>query len=335
MHHSGEFSFQVDRNDIGQRLDVVITAHIPGCSRAYASSLISEGSIQVHGARKKPGYRVKAGEAISALIPPPKPISAQPEPMDIDVVHEDDDLIVINKPPGLVVHPAPGNPTGTLVNGLLHHCPDLKGIGGEIRPGIVHRLDKDTSGILVVAKTASALTHLAHQFKTRQIQKTYLALVGGDVTPDTGRISLPIGRHPVDRKRMAALARARGKHPKKGRHREAETRWAVEERFEGACLLKLYPTTGRTHQLRVHCSTIGYPIIGDPVYGGIRARRLPALKNTHGDRLSANRQMLHAWKITFTHPASGEQDTFSAAPPQDMAELICALRFVGKGVQTL
>ena len=251
--------------------------------------------------------------------------------MDIDVVHEDGDLIVINKPPGLVVHPAPGNPTGTLVTGLLHHCPDLKGIGGEIRPGIVHRLDKGTSGILVVAKTASALSHLAHQFKTRQIQKTYLALVGGDITPDTGRISLPIGRHPVDRKRMATPARARGKHPKEGRHREAETRWAVEERFEGACLLKLYPRTGRTHQLRVHCSAIGHPIIGDPVYGGVRAGRLPALKSTNGDRLSANRQMLHAWKITFTHPASGEQGTFSVAPPQDMAELICALRSRGNG----
>lgn len=325
MHRSGEFSFQVDRDDVGQRLDVVITAHIPACSRAYASSLISRGSIQVQGIRKKPAYRIKAGETISALIPPPKPISAQPEPMDIDVVYEDHDLIVINKPPGLVVHPAPGNPTGTLVNGLLYHCPDLKGIGGEIRPGIVHRLDKDTSGVLVVAKTSSSLTHLAHQFKTRQIKKTYLALVRGNTASNSGCISLSIGRHPVDRKRMATMARARGRGVKGGRHREAETRWAVEERFEGACLLKLYPRTGRTHQLRVHCAAIDHPIIGDPVYGRIRVRRLPILNNTDGGP-PVERQMLHAWKISFSHPASGKEKTFSAPLPEDMADIISILR---------
>ncbi len=327
MHHSGESSFQVDNDDVGQRLDVVITAHIPACSRTYASSLINKGNIRVQGICKKPGYRVKAGEMISALIPPPRPISAHPESMDLDVAYEDDDLIVINKPPGLVVHPAPGNPTGTLVNGLLYHCPDLRGIGGEIRPGIVHRLDKDTSGIMVVAKTSPALTHLAHQFKTRQIQKTYLALVRGDMASDTGCISLPIGRHPVDRKRMSAMARDRGGNVGRGRHRDAETRWAVKERFNGACLLRLYPRTGRTHQIRVHCMAIGHPIVGDPVYGRVRSKKIPALEAADaGDSPPVKRQMLHAWKIRFTHPASGKVETFSAPLPQDMAGIVSALR---------
>jgi len=317
----GEFTVRVSPADVGKRLDTVIADNIPECSRSYASHLINQGNIQVQGINKKPGYRVKTSDIISALIPAPTPISFHPEPMDMEIIFEDDDLIVINKPAGLVVHPAPGHESGTLVNGLLYHCPDLKGIGGEIRPGIVHRLDKDTSGAIIVAKHADALHHLAGQFKSRKVEKTYFAIVRGKLSTKTGRISLPIGRHPVDRKRMTAAGSGRG------RHREAETRWKILEEFEAATLLKLNPLTGRTHQIRVHCAAIRHPIIGDSVYGGRNG--LKDIRTGKGHPLqveSVKRQMLHAGKIEIIHPASEKPVAFEAPLPPDMTHLIQALR---------
>lgn len=321
IHNRGEFSIRVGPSDAGKRLDTVIAYHIPECSRSYAAHLINDGKIQVQGLQKKPGYRVKISDHILAFIPPPKAISFKPEAMDIDIVYEDNDLIVINKRPGLVVHPAPGHETGTLVNGLLYHCPDLKGIGGEIRPGIVHRLDKDTSGIIVVAKNSTALNHLAHQFKTRRIKKTYLAIVQGKMASEAGRISLPIGRHPVDRKRMSAGENGRVKR------REAETYWSVKEEFAFTSMLEVNPLTGRTHQIRVHCAAIHHPIVGDPIYGGKKAwKSITSKHNQPHLSESVERQMLHAWKIGLAHPNSEKQITFEAPIPNDISDLIKALR---------
>jgi 23S rRNA pseudouridine1911/1915/1917 synthase len=218
---------------------------------------------------------------------------------------------VINKPPGLVVHSAPGHFSGTLVNALLHHCPDLGAIGAEIRPGIVHRLDKDTSGTLVVAKNAATLEHLAVQFKNRTVIKDYLALVHGEMSADSGTIRLPVGRHPVDRKRMST-------HSRKGR--EAETGWRVVRRLGGFTLLELRLKTGRTHQIRVHCAAIQRPIVGDPVYG----RRKVAADHVeiHALLASVGRQMLHAWRLEIVHPCRGERMAFESPLPEDMGRLI-------------
>jgi len=308
-------SIAIDESKAGTRLDSFVAAHIPSCSRSYAASLISQGEITVGDAIRKPGYRIKAGDRVSVAIPPPQPIEALPEPIDLDVIYEDGSLIVINKPPGLVVHPAPGHTRGTLVNGLLYHCPDLKGIGGDIRPGIVHRLDKDTSGLIVVAKEPLALNDLADQFRYREVKKAYLAVVQGEVAQDTGEVNLPIARHPVDRKRMSAVHEGSKRSAGAGRLRKAETAWTVRERYGDATLLLLYPRTGRTHQIRVHCAAIEHPIIGDPVYGRSRGK-------ASRERISADRQMLHAWRISFLHPASGIRMDLEAPIPQDMERLI-------------
>jgi 23S rRNA pseudouridine1911/1915/1917 synthase len=226
---------------------------------------------------------------------------------------------VINKNPGLVVHPAPGHYSGTLVNALLYHCPDLSGVGGEIRPGIVHRLDKNTSGTLVVAKTASAHEDLARQFKDRRVQKKYLALVFGEMTATAGTIELPIGRHPVDRKRMSTKSR-------KGR--KAKTAWRVRKQFRGMTLLELDLKTGRTHQIRVHCAAVGHAIIGDPVYCPRKyLKKLPQhLANITDDVFnsikSVQRQMLHAWKLGFVHPHTGDWMVFESPLPADMREIL-------------
>jgi 23S rRNA pseudouridine1911/1915/1917 synthase len=236
-------------------------------------------------------------------------------------LYQDRDILVLNKQAGLVVHPAPGHSSGTLVNALLFHCPDLEGIGGVIRPGIVHRLDKDTSGAMVVAKNANALENLAKQFKARTVQKKYLALVYGDLQGDEGAIKLPIGRHPTHRKRMSTTTR-------KGR--AAETFWRVRERFQGITLLELTLKTGRTHQIRVHCATVNHPVVGDPMY---RPRKL--LINRNQSNLSPQiirllktipRQMLHAWRLEFAHPQTGKWMFFECPVPQDMQLLIDELQ---------
>ena len=320
---NGAFTIIAEKSDAGQRLDAVVAAHLPVCSRSLAATLIAGNHILVDRQPKKPGYRIKSGDLIQGHIPAAEPVEYEPEPIPLDILYQDPHIIVINKPPGLVVHPAPGHRRGTLVNALLFHCPDLGAIGGEIRPGIVHRLDKDTSGTMIAAKNAAAQEKLARQFKAREVQKNYLALVYGDVPSDTGQITLPIGRHPVDRKRMSTTTR-------KGR--AAETIWKVRERLAGLTLLELNLKTGRTHQIRVHCATIGHPVVGDPVY---RPRKLFSnLKDKlphHSwpviDALkSAGRQMLHAWQLSLTHPHSGQYMTFESPLPADMEVLLVILR---------
>ncbi|MCJ8500464.1 RluA family pseudouridine synthase [Desulfatitalea alkaliphila] len=316
---SERFERHVSAVEAGIRLDSFIADHLPGVSRSRAAALVRQGAIQVDGASRKPSYKVTPGDTIAGCIPPPTIPDLMPEPLPLDVLFEDESLIVIAKPAGLVVHPAAGHADGTLVNALLHHCPDLAGIGGERRPGIVHRLDKDTSGVMVVAKNDAAHQALSDQFKARHIQKRYLALVWGSPGENCGTIDLPIGRHPVDRKRMAVVP---------GRGRSACTLWFVRERFGGyATLLTLDLKTGRTHQIRVHCQAIRHPIIGDPVYGRRPSRsqvRHPG--SAHHILGQAERQMLHAARLCFAHPLTGAKMTFEAPLPEDMVILIEQLR---------
>jgi 23S rRNA pseudouridine1911/1915/1917 synthase len=315
MQTQSGFIVFVDESDAGKRLDVVVASIISDCSRSYAAKLIAEGHIHVKDENKRPGYRVKSGEKIKANIPDPISVVFQPEPIEIDILYEDQDLIAINKKAGMVVHPAPGHSAGTLVNALLHHCPDIGNISGEIRPGIVHRLDKDTSGSLVIAKNSITHENLSRQFKARRIKKEYLTLVHGEMASDSGSINLPIGRHPVHRKRMSTKS-------KKGR--EAETVWEVYERFKSATLIKILLKTGRTHQIRVHCAAMNHPVMGDRVYGTKKAGR--DLFNKIGIKEMVKRQMLHAWRLKIFHPTLQKEMSFESPIPQDMKECITILR---------
>jgi 23S rRNA pseudouridine1911/1915/1917 synthase len=315
MQNKNAFTILVEPPDSGKRLDRYIASCISECSRSIATNLIRNGEIRVQGMVRKPGYRVKAGDEICGCIPPPTPVLFKPEPIPIEILHEDDDIIVINKQPGLVVHPAPGHYSGTLVNALLHHCPRLNGIGGALRPGIVHRLDKDTSGVLVVAKNDRAHIHLSRQFKSRRVKKKYLTLVYGRMESDSGSVSLPIGRHPVDRKKMSTNSR---------KSRIAETTWQRIERFERATLIEVNLKTGRTHQIRVHCAAIKHPVMGDKVYGYRKiGRNVTYSKNLFE---SVPRQMLHAWRILLTHPVTEEKVSFEAPIPSDMQAVMTTLR---------
>jgi 23S rRNA pseudouridine1911/1915/1917 synthase len=314
MNRGDEFSFPADAAASGIRLDVFLAARLPNSSRAFASQLISTQAVKVNGKPGKPGYRLKPGDVVTGCIPPPRPSGFLPEPIQLQILFEDEHIVVINKQPGLVVHPAPGHYSGTLVNGLLYHCPDLGAIGDELRPGIVHRLDKDTSGTLVAAKNAAALEHLAGQFKHRLVAKDYLALVHGDMPAESGTIRLPIGRHPVDRKRMSIRSR---------KAREAETGWRVARRLGGVSLLEIHLKTGRTHQIRVHCAAIQRPIVGDPVYGRRKAAADSA--GVHALITRVRRQMLHAWRLEIVHPFTRERMRFESPLPADMEELIARL----------
>lgn len=305
------FTLEVEPQEAGVRLDLLVATRVSELPRGQASLLIQEGLIRAGGRTRKPGYRVRPGETIDGTIPPPSPVSFLPEAMSLDILYEDRDLIVINKAAGIVVHPAPGHPDGTLVNGLLYHCPDLEGIGGELRPGIVHRLDRDTTGALVVAKNGSAHAELARQFKSREVGKIYVALVYGGFLDDSGTISLPIGRHPVARKKMSTTSR---------QGREAETEWRVLERFDRVTLLELTLKTGRTHQIRVHCAAMGHPVFGDPVYGRGRKSAMPAGIG------KVDRQMLHARRLSLTHPRTGERMVFDAPLPEDFQGILDQLR---------
>ncbi len=306
------FHFVVDSSQGGIRLDVFIASQLTDLSRSHIAHLIQEEQVTVNTFVKKPGYRIRAGDQISGIIPAAEMVHIEPQPLELDIIHEDQDLVVVNKQPGLVVHPAPGHDSGTLVNALLYHFPDIGPIGGQLRPGIVHRLDKDTSGIIIVAKNSASLAHLSAQFSARTIRKTYLALVYGQMKTDSGRIDLPIGRHPIDRKRMSVGS---------PRSRAAETTWKTRKTFTGLSLLQLNLKTGRTHQARVHCAAIGHPIVGDPVYGKRRPDRgLP--RPVAGIVGKIGRQMLHAWKLTFTHPATDDSLSFTAPLAGDMHELI-------------
>jgi 23S rRNA pseudouridine1911/1915/1917 synthase len=281
----------------GERLDKYLAEQCQ-ISRSYAKKLISEGQVTVNGRSAKASQKLNIGDRIVAEILPPSPISLAPEAIPLKVIYEDNDLIVIDKPAGLVVHPAAGHHSGTLVNAILAHCPDLGTIKGTIRPGIVHRLDRDTSGLMMVAKNDAAHASLSRQIKQRSIKKGYLALLVGHLSPDQGAIEAPIGRHPKDRKRMAVVSGGR----------EARTAYKVIEYFDGYTLVEAMPETGRTHQIRVHFAAIGHPIFGDPVYG----KRSPLL----------GRQFLHAYKLGFTLPSSGKYVEFKAELPPDLDDVL-------------
>ena len=313
------FSFRVGHAQAGVRLDSLVATEIDYCSRSFAATLIRQGCVTVDGFLKKPGYSVKPGETVSGKLSPPEVPSFIPENIPLHILYEDAELLVVDKQPGMVVHPAPGHSRGTLVNALMYHCPDLAGISGSLRPGIVHRLDKDTSGALVVAKNTRAMHQLAAQFKSREVRKKYLALVYGIPCDDAGSLDSPIGRHPVDRKKMSITTHT---------PRSALTKWRILEKFFGASLLELDIRTGRTHQIRVHCKAMGHPVIGDPVYGNRGdKKRLAAVSPELGRAVMAlDRQMLHAWQLSFVHPVTGERMTVKAPIPPDMTGLIDRLR---------
>jgi 23S rRNA pseudouridine1911/1915/1917 synthase len=297
------------------RLDAYLAAHIPDLSRSQARHLILSGAIRVDGSLQRPAYRVKKGDCITGALPDPSRLSLTPDPRELHILYEDGALIALNKPPGLVVHPAPGHWSKTLVNALLFRYPELRGVGDPARPGIVHRLDKDTSGVLVVARTSFAHQHLLRQFKTRQAVKSYLAIVQGTPKSEEGWIALSIGRHPKDRKRMST------KSPK---GRAAETRWRIRQHFHDACLLEIGLKTGRTHQVRVHCAALGCPVAGDPVYGK-RKRRETHDPQASGRLYRVHRQMLHAWRLEVIHPVTSAPLRFEAPVPEDMKRLILEL----------
>jgi 23S rRNA pseudouridine1911/1915/1917 synthase len=308
-------SFCATIQDKDERLDQFLALHVEGLTRSRAQELIRGGFAQANGRTTKPGYRLKTGDSIALSLPPARPYHLVPEQVVFGVIYEDSSLIVLNKPPGVVIHPAPGHHTGTLVHGLLQHCRDLSGIGGELRPGIVHRLDKDTSGLMVVAKNDKAHAFLAAQFKAKQVIKQYIALVHGIVKGDQGIVDLPIARHPVRRKEMAVM-------PSGGR--EAVTHWRKIEEISGSfSLLAVTPRTGRTHQIRVHLSHNGHPVVGDPVYGFRKTWWKKHFPHGQGE---VKRQMLHAERLGFIHPDSGMPCEFSAPLPEDMKHVLDLLR---------
>ena len=286
------------------RLDKLLLERHPDFSRSRIEGLVKAGFVTVNGVvAEKAGQKVSDEDNIEVFVPPPVPAIPEPEDIPLDVVFEDDDIIVVNKRPGMVVHPAPGHFTGTLVNALLHHCPCLSGIGGAARPGIVHRLDQDTSGLVVVAKTQAAMDALAKAFSDhKSVEKTYLAVCRGRPRLDSGRIETLIGRHPVDRKRMAIVER-NGKR--------AVTNWRVLDVQRGLSVIECKIETGRTHQIRVHMASLGCPVAGDSVYG----------KPSMDRRMETPpaRQMLHAWKLRLRHPVTREEMSFTAPVPEDMA----------------
>ncbi len=302
----------VGEADAGQRIDVVLAA-ITGITRSQVRRWIEAGCVRVNGRASRASLRVALGDRVEMETSDPLPSDVQAEDIPVSVLYEDDDLVVVDKPAGLVVHPAPGHESGTLVNALLHHCRDLAGIGGVRRPGIVHRLDRGTSGVLVVAKCDAAHTGLAEQFRDHSIERIYRALVRGVPTADSGRIDLPIGRHRTDRRRMSVHA---------SRARESHTRWSVLSRFPakaagrpGNSWLEIHPETGRTHQIRVHLASAGLPIVGDPVYG----RPTGAHTRAADAALSLDRPALHAAVLGFVHPTRGEEMRFEAELPPDLA----------------
>ena len=285
------------------RLDVV-AAEMGECSRSQAAKWIEQGLCRVNGSvRAKTGFSVNPGDAVELTIPDPVELTVEKEDIPLEILYEDEDVAVVNKPWGMVVHPAPGHPDGTLVNALLYAMDDLSGIGGVKRPGIVHRLDKDTSGLLMIAKNDQAHESLSEQLRERTMDKRYLAVVDGEMKDPSGRIEKPIARSKKDRKKMAV--------DPEGRY--ALTEWTLKENLRGAALLEVHILTGRTHQIRVHMQSIHHPVAGDPIYGmknGVKAPRL----------------MLHAWRLSFTHPRTGERLSFCAQPPETFARTVEKLR---------
>jgi 23S rRNA pseudouridine1911/1915/1917 synthase len=314
---STEMRFVVSENQAGLRLDVFLAQADESFSRSQIKNAIEEGDVTVNGKEPKVSQHLKAGDLVELHLEAAIDAIAVPQDIPLNIVYEDASIIVINKPAGMVVHPAPGNADQTLVNALLFHCHDLSGIGGVLRPGIVHRLDKETSGLIVAAKSDEAHRKLSAQFEKHDVHKKYVALVWGDVKGQTGEIVLPVGRHPVDRKKMSTKSR-RGK--------DALTLWKVRERYGVATLLDVEIKTGRTHQIRVHLTERGYPVIGDAVYGN--PSKLQTVKDAalKAQLKSFSRQALHAAQLSFLHPQSGERVVFAAPLPEDMENLRALLR---------
>lgn len=302
-----EFECIVAEEQKGQRIDQFLS-RLPelGLSRSQVHRLIASGNVRINREIPKPSYKVKFNDRIAVIIPPPPELTVKGKNLPLDIVYEDDDIIVVNKSKGMVVHPAPGNYSGTLVNALLFHCGHLATLGAPLRPGIVHRLDKDTSGLLVAAKNDAAYHSLAAQFRDRTVEKTYLALVHGSIKNPEGMVEARIGRHPFHRKKMTVLKTQKG--------REALTHYKVIERFKRYALVEVKIKTGRTHQIRVHLSFIGHPLVGDPTYGGKR------------EGLKVSGQLLVAQKLAFTHPRTGKRMQFEVNMPEQMREFISLIR---------
>lgn len=297
--------YTVTEGEVGTRMDVLLAEHF-SVTRTAAARLIEEGAATVNGKTVAKNYKLRDGDCIAFEQPPVKEVETKAEDIPLTIVYEDEDIAVIDKPKGMVVHPAAGNEEGTLVNALLYHMGDrLSGIGGERRPGIVHRIDKDTSGLLVIAKNDFAHTVLSEGLKTHAIDREYMAVAVGGFKDDAGTVNKPIGRNPRDRKKMAVVADGR----------EAITHYTVAERFHGYTLLAVKLETGRTHQIRVHMSSIGHPLLGDEVYGGKSTLKFPL-----------EGQTLHAYRLTLTHPRSGETMTFESPLPAYFEALLKKLR---------
>jgi 23S rRNA pseudouridine1911/1915/1917 synthase len=290
----GRLEFLSEAGDAGSRLDHFLAARVTDLSRSRIQALMEEGHVIVNGEAKLRSCKLRGGEQIVLTVPQTIASENLPENIALEILHEDEDLVVINKPAGLVVHPAPGHAGGTLVNALLHHCTELSGIGGIERPGIVHRLDKETSGCLVAAKNDAAHQSLTEQFAGREVRKIYLAIAAGILKKPKGTINVPLGRHPVYRQKMGVLLRGGG--------REAVTDWLVLAPLSCGTLVQCTLHTGRTHQIRVHLKHLGHPVVGDEVYG---------------KRGAFSRQMLHAWKLGFAHPRTGNPLDFTAPIPPD------------------
>jgi len=297
-----------DRQHLNLRLDRFVAGELPDLSRTYLQHLIDEGLLLVDGQRRRSAFKVTPGEVVTVALPVPKTFELEPQDIPLAILYEDSDILVINKPAGMVVHPAPGHPRDTLVNAVLHHAPGIS-VQGSTRPGIVHRLDKDTSGVMVVAKTDRAQTALAGQWQSREVGKHYVALVAGVVEEDEATVDAPIGRDAVDRQRMSTSRSGR----------DAVTHLTVAERFAEATLLDVEIETGRTHQIRVHLTFIGHPVVGDGIYGNKVAARIAS-------SLGVKRQFLHAASLSFSMPGSGEARTFSAPLPDDLVEVLARLR---------
>lgn len=301
----------------GKRVDTALPHLLDGLTRSQIKRLIEKELILIGGEPVKPSRKLEAGEIVRAVLPEPEPLDALPEDIPIDIIYEDEYIAVVDKPPGMAVHPGAGVRSGTLVNALLYRCKDLSGIGGKIRPGIVHRLDKDTSGVMVIAKNDMAHNSLVDQFKSRTVGKRYLAVVEGNLKMDSGEFASKIGRHPVDRKRMSSRTKT---------GREALTRWKVIKRFKDAVLVEAEPKTGRTHQIRVHFSENGFPILADAVYG--QKKRKTGAVAAAAEKIG--RQALHASKLRFLHPKTGKTMEFTAPMPADMSEALNILSQSGE-----
>ena len=300
-----QYLFEI-QEDQQMRLDKYLAEQFPEQTRSYLQKLIKDGEVLVNGKSVKTGYQLSKGDEVSVNIPEPKELDVAPQKMDLDIVYEDEDVILINKPKGMVVHPAPGHTTDTLVNGLLYHCKDnLSGINGVARPGIVHRIDRDTTGILIVCKNDMSHNSIAAQLKEHSINRRYRALVHGNLKENQGTGEGPIGRHPIDRKKMAI-------NEKNGK--PAVTHYTVLERFGNYTLIECVLETGRTHQIRVHMSSIGHPLVGDEVYGPAKCP------------FKLQGQCLHAMVLGFVHPRTGEYMEFSADLPEYFEELLNKLR---------